>query len=247
MNSIDFNCLPFGKITFGGDRLRSGYDRVIRSNCARHDLELLLFFDSRGISATYSGSIAERLLTLVESSRSYLLICRPLELTTWATLFNFLTLNELSPKTIVTNVGFVDFTPKKQSILDDAVRQVEVFMGKDTAHSRAVEHYASDDGEQILLFSMRYDDAYRRNIETVLTKGTTVVVNSPPLVPGISLRRKRPRAFYTGLAESIKFNRSLNGVAVIDFPAFDETKTYDGVHYTQLGNEIVFREIAKYL
>jgi len=247
MNSIELYCPPFGKMIFSGDKLHRSGDRFVRSNCVRDDLELLLFFDSRGISGSFSDSIVDRVLKHVEGNRRYLLICRPLELTTWATLFNFLKLNGLGPKTIVTNVGFVDFTPKKQSVLDDAVGQVEVLMEKGTAQSRAAEHYISSNGEQIQLFSMTYANSYRRNIEAVLTKGSTVVVNSPPLTPGIRLSRERPSAFYMGLDESNRFNRSIGGVAVIDFPAFDETQTYDGVHYTPLGSELISHEITKRL
>jgi hypothetical protein len=247
MTPIKYECPDFGPIHFMGEKLNEGADRFIRSNCDRETLDLLLFFDSRGVGGTYEGSLAERIIDHVQESQRYLLICRPLELTTWASLINFLILNKLSPPKIVTNMGFVDFTPKKQVILEDAIQQVEAFMGRGVAVSRVVEQYVSSGGEEIPLFAMSYGWDYKHRIEAVAQSHSLTIINSPPLSPEIRLQRERPRAFFANLDEANKFNRSISGARIIDFPVFDETQTYDGVHYTNLGNDLIFRKIKECL
>jgi hypothetical protein len=34
---------------------------------------------------------------------------------------------------------------------------------------------------------------------------------------------------------------------VLDFPLFDETCTYDAVHYTARGNELIFEALSRHL
>ena len=247
MNLVNFDCPEFGQINFVGEKLNDGNDFLIRSNCDRDSLDLLIFLDSRGVNRTFEASLAEKMIIHIQENRHYLLICRPLELTTWATLFNFLTLNKLNPKTIVTNMGFVDFTPKKELIVEDVISQVEVFMGKGVATSQFIENYASSSGEKIPIYSMSCSSAYKHNIETIIRKKSIFIINSPSLSPSIRIKRERPRSFFFNLEESNRFNRSIIGAHVFDFQAFDETHTYDGVHYTTLGNDLIFRGIRECL
>jgi len=176
-----------------------------------------------------------------------MLVCRPLDLTTWATLLNFLVANALEPGCIVTNVGFVDFTPKKQSILEDAIRQVETRLGPGIADSRFVESYAASGGEEIPLFSMTYGDEYRQSIEAVAAETPLLVVNTPLVSPDIRVPRKRPAAFFEALGLTKRFNQSIRGAAVVDLPDFDEHLTYDAVHYTNAGNQLIFEKIQTHL
>ena len=144
-------------------------------------------------------------------------------------------------------MGFVDFTPKKKSVLEDAVQQIEGVIGKNVAEPSFVEKYASSGGDEIPLYMMSYGGAYKDNIEQLIKASMTYVINSPLLVPGIRIRRERPPSFFAALQESNNFNKSLNAEKVIDFCRFDETLTYDAVHYTNLGNDLIFAEIEKYL
>lgn len=247
MNNLKYDGSGFGPIYFIGEKLNERDDFLIRSNCDRDNLDLLVFLDSRGVGGAYKGSIAERVIMHIQEGRRFLMICRPLELTTWATFFNFMTLNKLNPGRIVTNMGFVDFTPKKESILLDAIQQVEALMGNGVAESKFAEHYVSSSGESLPLFSMSYGSAYKRNVEEVIKNRSAVIMNSPLLAPDIRIKRERPKSFFSNLEISNNFNRSIDGAKVIDFQGFDEKQTCDGVHYTIDGNEQVFKALGKYL
>jgi hypothetical protein len=247
MSPLEVDCEGFGRLRFPAGRPNDNSDFLIRASADRETLELLAFFDSRGIGGEFAGSLAEKLLQHLEGRRRYLLVCRPLELTTWATLLNFIDANRLAPKRILTNMGFVDFTPKKQSILDDAVRQVEVLLGPGAASSRFAEYYAGSNGETIPLFAMTYEDAYRRKVEALAATLSLIVVDTPHVSPEIRVERRRPKAFFDALEETRRFNRSIAGATVVDLPAFGETLTYDAVHYTNAGNDLIFRTLREHL
>ena len=248
MGSIEIDCPNFGPLSLAGDRLHAGSDFDARANGGREGLDYLIFLDSRGISGGFEGSLVDKLTDWVSGvGGHYLSLCRPLELTTWATLVNFITLNKLTPGKIVTNMGFVDFTPKKQSILEDAIRQAEVFAGFGVAKSYVLQDTATSMGGEIPLYSMTYDATYRRHIESIVVRQPTVVINSPLVDPGIRVERSRPGAFFHALAESNEFNRSIRGVQLVDLPEFDESLTYDAVHYTERGNEVIFEIVKGYL
>lgn len=244
MGSIEVDCPGYGPLLFAADRLHAGTDFDLRSNSGGLRPDYLLFFDSRGISGGFAGSLIERLTDAIsDRGNSFLSVCRPLELTTWATLVNFIMLNDLNPGRIVTNMGFVDFTPKKRSILEDAIRQVDFHVGRGVAQSRQVEYATSSRGEEIPLYAMTYEEPFRRQIELAVARQPTLVLNSPLVDPRIRIERARPAAFFAALAESNAFNRSIRGAEVIDLPVFDEALTYDAVHYTSRGNELIFATI----
>lgn len=252
MSALEVECDGFGSLRFPGGRANGHHDFLVRANGDGPAPDVLGFFDSRGVGGEFAGSIAERFLHLMESGsagrpRRYLLVCRPLELTTWATLLNFLAANALEPRRIVTNTGFVDFTPKKQSILDDAVAQVEFRFGPGVARSQFVEQYTGSDGEEIPLYSMSYGEEYRRGIESLAAARPLIVVNTPTVSADIRVPRRRPRSFFDALEQGNQFNRSIRGAVVLQPPAFDEHHTYDAVHYTNAGNELIFEQIREQL
>lgn len=236
-----------GSLQVMGERLHDGHDFVVRSNAENEAIDYLLFLDSRGISREFEHSLADKLITrMSQLGKTYLCICRPLELTIWATLIGFLALNKLNPAKIITNMGFVDFTPKKQSILQYAVLQVEAVVGQGVASTRFVEDYCAA-GRGISLYAMHFDETYRRAIEAIAERHTMVILNTPLTDPGIAIERKRPETFFPAQAEANVFNRSIRGAKVIDLPDFDESLTYDAVHFTRRGNELIFDRLTDYL
>lgn len=248
MRPIEIDCPSFGALTVVGDRLHEGSDFFVRANGRQEVLDCLVFLDSRGVSAGFEQSLANRLIAHISrAGGNYLLLCRPLELTTWATLVNFIVLNKLNPARIVTNMGFVDFTPKKPAILKDAIQQVEFCAGKGVAKSYALQERVESRGEELDLHSMVYGDAYRRCIEDVVIRQPTVVINTPLVDPSIRIERARPKAFFSALSDSNAFNHSIGGAHVVDLPNFDEMLTYDAVHYTTRGNEVIFEKVKGFL
>jgi hypothetical protein len=248
MRPIEIYCPNFGALTVVGDRLHEGSDFFVHANGRQEVLDCLVFLDSRGVSAGFEHSLANRLISYISRAGGhYLLLCRPLELTTWATLVNFMKLNELNPSKIVTNMGFVDFTPKKSAVLKDATQQVEFFVGRGVAKSYALQECVASNGEEVALHSMVYGDAYRRRIEEIVTRQPTVIINTPLVDSTIHIKRARPKAFFSALSDSNAFNHSIGGAHVVDLPSFDETLTYDAVHYTTRGNEMIFEKVKGFL
>jgi hypothetical protein len=248
MNDFEADCEGFGRLRFPGGLRNDTSDFRLLANDRGRAHDFLFFFDSRGVGGEFAGSIADRLVRHAEAgARSFLLVCRPLDLTTWATLLNFLAANELAPRRIVTNMGFVDFTPKKQSILDDAVRQVDTLLGPGVASSDFCERTRSSSGEDIPLYSMAYGDAYRERIEALAAQRPLLVVNTPPVGRDIRVPRQRPASFFDAVEQGNAFNRSIRGASIVEPPTFDERHTYDAVHYTQAGNEVIFEKIREQL
>ena len=247
MKVIEFACPSIGPLKIFGDRLHDGKDFFVRSNSKSTTLDYLIFFDSRGLSPDFNTSLSKMLIEKIsELGKTYLLVCRPLNLTIWASLVGFINLNKLKPTKIITNMGFVDFTPKKHQILEDVVRQIDSVIGRHTAVSYFIENFASMSGE-IPLYAMSYGDAYRKAIEAYTEKYDLIVLNTPLTDADISIARKRPNSFFTAQAESNSFNHSIHGARVIDFPRFNELHTYDAVHFTQRGNQVVFDRLVDFL
>jgi hypothetical protein len=247
MEVLEFPCPNIGRVKFYGNRLNTGLDFLIKCNAIDNEVDKLVFLDSRGVGREFNGSLAEKIITRMDLKSSYIMVCRPLELTTWATLSNFMALNSIKPRKIITNMGFVDFTPKKLALLEDAIKQVDYIIGEKVAKSIFADNYVSSTGEVIKLYSMMYSQQYKQSIQNIVRSIPTVIVNTPIVDQGINIQRKRPHAFFKGLALSAAFNQSIMGAEVVNLPLFDKTLTYDAVHYTILGNEVIFNMIKEYL
>ena len=172
---------------------------------------------------------------------------RLVELTTWATLINFLTINQISARVMVTNMGFVDFTPKKRATLECAMEQVRSMVGSDQVTMSFPEKRPATDGTLMDLYRIDYGDRYRQIIDCFSCRQRTVILNSPGIGPAASFERRRPMSFFSALTEGNQFNRQIAGAQVIDFEPFDETLTYDAVHYTDRGNELMFSRLKEAL
>ena len=70
------------RIVFYGDELNTKDDFIISSKLYNKKLDFLLFFDSRGICKDYKTSLSQKIIKYLPENKSYLLISRPLEITT---------------------------------------------------------------------------------------------------------------------------------------------------------------------
>ncbi len=247
MEVLEFPCTNIGQLRIYGKRLNTGLDFLIKCNAKDNKIDKLVFLDSRGVGREFNGSLAEKIITRIDLNSSYIMVCRPLELTTWATLSNFMALNSIKPQKIITNMGFVDFTPKKVALLEDAIKQTDYIIGKKVARPIFAGNYVSSNGEAIDLYSMIYSEKYKKSIQNIVRNIPTVIINTPTVGTDMNIKRKRPEAFFTALARTAAFNQSIEGAHLVNLPLFDETLTYDAVHYTTLGNEVIFNVIKKYL
>lgn len=248
MHPIKFECPGLGALQVMGENLNDGHDFVVRSNAQSNILDYLYFLDSRGISRCFEGSLAEMLIDrALHTGKTYLLICRPLELTIWATLIGFVALNQIKPVNIITNMGFVDFTPKKDLILQDVVRQVDSVVGKGVANSCFAENYVCTAGDVIPLYTNTYDKNYILAIEAIAKLHNMVILNTPQTDPQIKINRLRPSTFFSAQLKANRFNRLIRGAEIVSPPFFDESLTYDAVHFTRRGNELNFNMLKPYL
>lgn len=114
-----------------GEICNSKENKIIKSDLIEN-YDFLLFFDSRAMlinEKDYKNSFFYKLIEIFnKKSISYIAISRPKNLTIFATLLNFLELNKgFKFKNLVTNLGFVDYTPKKQVNIDDMLLQINQF------------------------------------------------------------------------------------------------------------------------
>lgn len=245
---INLRCRCGGEsLKIVGDCLHDGHDFFVSSNAKGNVFDYLIFLDSRGVGRQLKGSLGHRLMSRISHlGKTYIIVCRPLDLTIWASLIGFLANNKFEVAKIITNMGFVDFTPKKYSILQDVTRQVALNVKKGVAKTYFVEDYVSAT-ETIPLFTIRYGDAYRCAVQDIADKHDMLIINTPLTDPYIRIDRKRPASFFVAQEHSNAFNKSIGGAQIIDLPNFDESFTYDAVHYTDVGNELIFNRVEEYL
>jgi len=245
---LKFNCLCHDKIIsykLFGDLINNGHDFYCEASSLESHFDYLCFFDSRGISSGYEGSMVEGLINyLTKKKLSYLIISRPLSLTTWATLYNFLRLNKINASNLITNLGFVDFTPKKNDVLENVINQVNYYMG-DVASSKFIQMYESRNGLSIPLYITEYNINFYENVQQMVDQFNKVfIINTPYVLPLSSFPRVRPASFFESLIKTSNFNKKLKVYKNIDLGVIGERETYDAVHYTKFGSKLILDKLT---
>lgn len=231
----------YDKVYLFGDKVYQGHDFFVKANAPLSVVELVLFFDSRGISKDWDSSLLKMLLAHFKSKK-YLVIARPLELTTWATLYSFFQLNRLTPELLITNVGIVDFTPKKYSLCESMVEQVRCGFEVDNSVIEPLESYLLSNGNEEMLYSVVYPEQCKDKLNDFFLSTPTVAIKTPLVDKNIRIERKRPSSFFTQIDKTNNFIGRLECDS-IDLGLFDHHLTYDAVHWTQKGNQLVFDKI----
>lgn len=235
-------------IYFYGSEINNRHDFFIRTNCRLSNIQKLIFLDSRGISKGFEGSLIERIINKIDNKINYLIVGRPIEITTWMTFYNFIRLNNISPEIIITNMGFVDFTPKKKTIIEESLNQASYFFCSRVSEYYTVEEYKSKDGSVVDLYMQNYEVDFSIALSKLLKNTKTIILNTPSLINDFKCERERPISFFKGIQISNDFNRNLNiNSNVLEFFDFSNSETYDGVHFTNKGNKIIFKELEQYL
>ncbi len=244
---IKYKLSEHENLLFYGEEINYRHDFFVRANCSLKEINTLFFFDSRGISKDYEHSLIKKIVDEM-SFLNYLIIGRPIEITIWMTLYNFIQMNNLRPKQIITNMGFVDFTPKKESIIKKSIYQYIPFFSNEKKKVDFVEKYKSGNEGIIDLYIQEYPIVFISELISLLHNFNVIVINTPTLIEGYQLERKRPSAFFQCIEKSNAFNSAIGSrVKVINFSQFSEKETYDGVHYTESGNILIFSELKCYL
>jgi hypothetical protein len=245
MKILEYKLSDTNVIKFYTNILNSGHDFYITSNCDVEEVDILVFFDSRGISSCFNGSIVEKLINYFENV-NYLIVSRPIEITTWVSLYNFMKLNNIKPKKIITNMGFVDFTPKKMSVIEDIISQYGLFFDKKELNIDFIEKYTTKNSLEIDLFRVTYPLKFIRSLEKIMNYYKLIILNTPNLTLDFVFPRTRPKSFKKCIKSSNDFNKALNiNSNVLNFPIFSNKLSYDGVHYTEQGNDKIFSILKK--
>ena len=177
------------KLVFYGDELNKRHDFVVSSKYPGKRIDLLLFFDSRGVSKQYNNSLIHKIISHLPQKMSFLLISRPLEITTWMTLYNFIFLNRIVPKKIITNMGFVDFTPKKVPLLKKAFCNTN-FFSKVKTKINFLEKYTDENNIHLDLYQQTYPKKFIESLEKLLKNTNTIIINTPLLKEEYFFKRK---------------------------------------------------------
>jgi len=83
---------------------------------------------------------------------------------------------------------------------------------------------------------------------SLLTNTKVIILNTPKLKEGFVCERERPSSFFIGVEKTNVYNQALPlDAIVLNYLDFTTEETYDGVHYTQKGNDLVFQKLVKYL
>ena len=221
-----------------------------------NSFDFLFFFDSRAMTIDEDNHRNTTLIKLLEffekKNISYLAISRPKNLTIFATLLNFLELNKgFKFKNLVTNLGFVDYTPKKQVNIDDMLLQINQFSFFDIKICEK-ENYILNGGECETMKILDYPDNYTQHINKTLSEyfKNIFFVNTPIIPKDIIIERKRPNSFFEQLQTTNLFINKLeslnkNSSKLIDIG--DISNTFDAVHFTKTGHKQVYEKIIKEL
>jgi hypothetical protein len=156
-------------------------------------------------------------------------------MTTWASLINFLKLNQkIKYKYLITNMGFNDFTPKKRKLALNVKKQTKLFLEK-KVKIEYLEKYTDKKNIKINLYNVNFGKNFINNLNSQLPSKKLILINTPPLKKKIIFTmRARPNSFFKMIKSTISFNKKIKTLSTINFLTFNNNDTYDGVHYTNL-------------
>jgi hypothetical protein len=224
-----------------------------------NEIDYLIYLDSRGLTINeknYHNSYMYKLIKELENNNiSYIAISRPKNLTTFATLLNFLSLNpNLSFKNLITNVGFVDFTPKKRIFIEDMILQAKT-LWSENFEVEELSSYQMTNGEE-KLYTLKYSLEYVEFISAYISNyqfEKCIFINTPIINKGIQIERERPIEFFEKIINTNDLinvlTKNIKTVSLIDLSCKFENNqnelTYDAVHFTKLGHQKVFNQLIK--
>lgn len=234
------------KFYFFGNFFNKKKDFCIQTNTATKNYFFLIFLDSRGSSYHTKKNLIKFFKKNLKG-KNFLIIQRPFELTTWSSLLNFLELNkDISYKYLITNMGFNDFTPKKLSLVENALQQTNFLFKHKYVKIKFLENFLDKNKKIIKLYNIDYSKNYLKFISDYFIKKRIILINTPLLKKNIVFaKRPRPKTFFKMLKKTIDFNNKIKTFKTLNFRYFSEKETYDGVHYTSKGYDKIFESLKK--
>lgn len=259
LRSIEMNKETLAKI-FSGIEESNSDDFYLghRGTSNLSNIDYLLFFDSRGRKSNQPNS--DRIIHLIEnnltkSNASYIALSRPVCNTTFFSLLIFLEKCHFKFKNLITNVGFVDLTPKKMEICSDLSSQIQI-LGMAPPVMIHMGSYLLSKNEVAELFSLDwicYVGEISKRLE-MHQLDNIFLVETPVIDSKTEFERNRPAAFFSQLIETNSYinliHNNLKKSKVIPSPlpvtgTSISEQIYDGVHYTERAHRIFSDWIMK--
>jgi len=222
-----------------------------------NEIDYLIYLDSRGLTINekncHNSYMYKLIKELENDNTSYIAISRPKNLITFTTLLNFLSSNSnLSFKNLITNVGFVDFTPKKNIFIEDMILQAKT-LWSENFEVEELSSYQMTNGEEEL-YALKYSLGYVEFISEYISNyqfEKCIYINTPIISSDIKIERERPIEFFEKIIETNKLIEQIiiksKNSQIIDFSKKfsnnQEKFTYDAVHYTIDGHKIIAEEL----
>ncbi|MFA5339136.1 MAG: hypothetical protein WC317_03175 [Candidatus Omnitrophota bacterium] len=221
-------------------------------------IDVLIFSDSRSsnIKSVNDSWSMKMFRYLKDKKMSVMLVVRPKECTVFLTLVNFLKSNKLYFKHLITEIGLVDFTPKKIGIINDILDQKALYFNKTRFRTEKLSKYRLSSGESENLYSVNFNqEGFKKKIVDCIERHSknTVLMGTLEVSPRIKIKRERPKEFFAKLKDSNRFltdicRRSgrIKFVDPLKGSTFKpEMLSCDGVHYTRLGHMMVYKAIKE--
>lgn len=250
--------------TIPGDN-QTGEDVCFESNIfdSVNVFDYLIFVDSRGERGADETNITwtrQLYQTLTSQGKTVLYIARPKVLTTFFTLINFLYATKLQFHYLITNMGFVDQTPKKNIFIEDMQQQVS--WSKDLNLDVEIKYfspYQLSSGQEEILGTLVYSSTFVEKIAKELQRFFVKVYFIETVVFPCSsnswLARQRPDSFFEQL---IVTNKLIHYIADLlprsvvvsinndnHYPLSQISS--DAVHFTSLGHQLLYQNLSQYL
>lgn len=219
--------------------------------------DVLVFADSRGsVSSEPETPCWTELLIDHLNKRGMTALCvtRPKVLTIAFSLVNFLRSNPLGLRSLVTNIGFVDLTPKKREYMDDIAVQNPFPIGSSRLKARELAPYRLSSGEVTSLFTFDYGALYKRLAQELEARFEyAMLIGTLEFGMDIPIPRERPADFFSQLHATNQWlfqmaqeSKRLHFVQPIKYPFSKLPKvSFDAVHFTAFGHDAVFRGIRE--
>ncbi|MDD5072674.1 MAG: hypothetical protein PHO67_02305 [Candidatus Omnitrophica bacterium] len=221
-------------------------------------IDVLIFSDSRSSNIkSINDSWSMRMFRYFKDKKmSVMLVVRPKECTVFLTLVNFLESNKLYFKHLITEIGLVDFTPKKIEIINDILDQKAVYFKKARFRVERLSKYLLSNGEIKDLYSIDFNrERFKKEIADCIERhsGNAILMGTLEVSQGIKIKRNRPKEFFTKLKDSNRFLAGICGMSgrieylyPFEGAAYRPEKlSYDGVHYTGLGHGQIYKVIKE--
>lgn len=220
------------------------------NNVSNNSRYILFYFDSKG--SRVDSNNCKSIFDLITEKplifdNELNIIVRPHKLTTFLTLVNDLDKLKRYPTVLITNVGFVDYTPKKLEILSEHINNAND-VGVKIKPTIAEKNYKLSNGESVKLYNTRYSNTDLDLICDRLNKIKKLVfINSSLNFKNKNhWKRERPISFFNSLIDSNILIRNINKkIKKSILINMEESTTFDGVHWTCESHKKLYYKLLK--